>query len=262
MDLGIKNHVALVAASSKGLGKATAFCLAKEGAKVMITSRNQEQLAETAKEIRAETGAEVDYYPADLTKAEQIARLIDETVKRFGTIHILINNAGGPPPGDFDQFQDEDWQAAFELNLLSTIRLIRHTLPYMRKQKYGRIVNFTSSSIKEPIPGLILSNTIRTAVVGLAKSLAAELAPDQILINTIAPGRIATDRLASLDQNKAQQLQISVEEVQKQFFAKIPLGRYGEPAEFAKVATFLASQANSYLTGQSILVDGGMVRSI
>ncbi|SFJ13770.1 SDR family oxidoreductase [Thermoflavimicrobium dichotomicum] len=262
MDLGLNSQVALVTASSKGLGKATAFELAKEGAKVMISSRNQEDLEKTANEIKEQTGAEVAFCVADLTKSEDIDNLIQETANRFGTIHILVNNAGGPPPGNFDQFQDQDWQYAFELNLLSVIRLIRGVLPFMRQQQYGRIVNFTSSSIKEPIQGLILSNTFRTAVVGLTKSLSVELAGDQILINTVAPGRIATDRLASLDQTKAKQLGISVEEVQQQFFAQIPLGRYGEPSEFAKVATFLASKANSYITGQALLVDGGMVKAI
>ncbi|RAL21371.1 SDR family oxidoreductase [Thermoflavimicrobium daqui] len=262
MDLGLKDQVALVTASSKGLGKATALELAKEGAKVMISSRNQDELEKTAKEIHEKTGSEVAYCVADLTKPEEIDHLITKTFQHFKSIHILVNNAGGPPPGNFDQFEDTDWQSAFELNLLSVIRLIRGTIPIMRQQKYGRIVNFTSSSIKEPIQGLILSNTFRTAIVGLAKSLSVELATDSILINTLAPGRISTDRLNTLDQNRAQQLGVPIDEVRNQFFSQIPLGRYGKPEEFAKAATFLLSRANSYITGQALLVDGGMVKSI
>ncbi len=180
----------------------------------------------------------------------------------FMRLDVLITNAGGPPAGNFDKFSDEDWQGAFELNLLSVVRLIRAALPHMREKGYGRIVNFTSSSIKQPLDNLILSNVFRTGVLGLSKSLSAELAPDGILINTLGPGRIATDRLASLDETRAENQGVPVEEVRRQSEASIPLGRYGQPDEFARVATFLASEANTYVTGQALLADGGMVRAL
>lgn len=262
MDLGLAGRVALVAASSKGLGRATAAQLAMEGAKVMISGRNEGELQATASEIEGKTGAEVAYAVADVTRGEEVQNLVDRTVERFGGLDVLITNAGGPPAGNFDKFEDADWQGAFELNLLSVVRLVRAGLPHMREKGYGRIVNFTSSSIKQPLDNLILSNVFRTAVLGLSKSLSAELAPDGILINTLGPGRIATDRLASLDESRAEKGGISVEEVRERSEAQIPLGRYGEPEEFARVATFLASEANTYVTGQALLVDGGMVRAL
>ncbi|MCF6092662.1 SDR family oxidoreductase [Microaerobacter geothermalis] len=262
MDLKLKGQVAIVTASSKGLGKATALQLALEGAKVAISSRNQEELERTAKEIREASGQPVLIVPSDVTKAEDIENLVNRTVEEFGGVDILINNAGGPPAGTFDDFSDADWIRAFELNLLSFIRTIRAVLPHMRKKQYGRIVNFASSSFKQPIDGLILSNTFRTGIIGLSKTLASELAKDGILINTIGPGRVATDRLIQLDQIRGDKLGISREEVRKQMETQIPLGRYGEPEEFAKAVVFFASGANTYITGQALLVDGGMVKAI
>lgn len=262
MDLGLKGKSVIVTASSKGLGKATALRFAAEGARVMISSRNQQALLTTAAEIKEATRNEVAYLVADVTKAEDIRNLVKETVARYGTVHVLVNNTGGPPAGNFDAVNDDTWQKAFELVLLSMIRCIREVLPHMRKQKFGRIVNFASSSIKQPLDNLILSNTFRTGIIGLAKSLAAELAPDNILINTIGPGRIATDRVAFLDKERARGLEISVEEVKKNTEKLIPMGRYGEPEEFARIAVFLASSANSYVTGQALLVDGGLVRAL
>ena len=262
MDLGLAGRVAIVAASSKGLGKATAAQLAAEGAKVMISGRDEGELKAAASEIGKSTGSEVSYAVADVTRAEDVGSLVDGTVEHFGGLDVLITNAGGPPAGNFDKFEDADWQGAFELNLLSVVRLIRAGLPHMREKGYGRIVNFTSSSIKQPLDNLILSNVFRTAVLGLSKSLSAELAPEGILINTLGPGRIATDRLASLDESRAEKGGISVEEVRRRSEGQIPLGRYGQPEEFARVATFLASEANTYVTGQALLIDGGMVRAL
>ncbi len=262
MDLQLNGRTAIVLASTKGLGKATAVSLAREGTNVTISGRDEAALSVTAREIEEITGRAPLALVVDLTKAADIQRLIDETVKRFGGVDILINNTGGPVAGTFDQMTDEMWQQAFELNLLSFVRSIRAVLPYMRKQKFGRIVNFASSSFKQPIDNLILSNTFRTGVVGLAKTLAAELGPDGILINTVGPGRIATDRVASLDELRARALGVEQDEVKRQMEATIPLGRYGQPDEFARVVTFLASPANSYVTGQSLLIDGGMVRAI
>jgi 3-oxoacyl-[acyl-carrier protein] reductase len=262
MDLELTGRVALVTAASKGLGRATATQLAAEGAKVMISSRGAEQLARTAAEIAEATGAQVEHCPADVSDAGDLARLLRETEQKLGGVDVLVNNAGGPPPGGFDALDDAAWEGAFQLNLMSTVRLIRGVLPHMREQHWGRIVTIASSSIKQPIDNLLLSNTYRVALLGLAKSLAIEFAPDGVLINTVGPGRIATDRVAGLDANRAEKTGMSVEEVRKQSEKAIPLGRYGTAEEFGKVAAFLVSGANTYLTGQHLLVDGGMVKAI
>jgi 3-oxoacyl-[acyl-carrier protein] reductase len=261
MELNLKGKVALVIASSQGLGKAIAEDLAKEGVNVMLTSRNEDKLREVKEEIQAKSEGKVSYFRCDITKPEEIEALIQRTNDELGKIDILVNNAGGPPGGGFEKFSDEDWQKAFELNLLSYVRIIRAALPDLKKDG-GRIINIASSSIKIPIPGLILSNTFRLGIVGLAKSLAEELAPYNILVNTVAPGRISTDRVAYLDQLKADNQGKTREEIEEQSKKGIPLGRYGEPEEFAKVVTFLASGASSFVTGSSLLVDGGMVKSI
>ena len=257
MELGLKNKVALVLASSKGIGRAIATKFALEGAKVMITSRDKEQLQQTADEIKQETNQDVSFYCSDVTNVDSIKELVKETVKKYGTIDILINNSGGPPAGKFEDFEDKDWYYAFELNLLSYIRSIREVLPYMKKQGKGKILNIASSSFKEPIEGLILSNTFRTGVVGLAKSLSSELGRDQILINTLGPGRIETERIASLEQTIAKDKGVNREEIKSEIESSIPVGRYGQPDEFANIAVFLCSDANTYVTGQAFLVDGG-----
>ena len=262
MDLGLKGRVAVVAAASKGLGRATATQLAAEGARVVISSREEETLAKTASEIGEQTGAETEYCVADLTKAGDIGGVISHAVERFGGVDVLVTNSGGPPAGTFDKFGDEDWQYAFDLNLMSMVRLIRAALPHMREKGEGRIVNVASSSFKQPLDNLILSNTFRTAIAGLSKSLSVELAPDGILINTLGPGRIGTDRVRQMDGARAESLGIPVEEVRQRAEAQIPLGRYGTPEEFARVAAFLASPANTYVTGQAFLVDGGMVKAL
>jgi 3-oxoacyl-[acyl-carrier protein] reductase len=262
MDLDLTGKVALVTAASKGLGRATATQLAAEGARVMISSRGEEQLARTAAEIAESTGAQVEHYAADVSDASGLDRLVGETEQRLGGIDVLVNNAGGPRPGGFDALDDAAWQEAFELNLMSTVRLIRGVLPHMRERGWGRIVTIASSSIKQPIENLLLSNTYRVAILGLAKSLAIEFAPDGVLINTVGPGRIATDRVAGMDATRAEKAGISVEEVRRQTEKAIPVGRYGTAEEFGKVAAFLVSGANTYLTGQHFLVDGGMVKAI
>jgi 3-oxoacyl-[acyl-carrier protein] reductase len=262
MDLELTGRVALVTAASKGLGRATATQLAAEGARVMISSRGADQLANTAQEIADATGAQVEHCPADVADAADLDRLLRETQERLGGVDVLVNNAGGPPPGGFDALDDAQWQQAFELNLLSTVRLFRGVLPHMREQRWGRIVTVASSSIKQPIDNLMLSNTLRVGLLGLAKSVALEVAPDGVLVNTIGPGRIATDRVASLDTAAAERTGRSVEDVRAASEAAIPIGRYGTAEEFAKVAAFLVSGANTYVTGQNFLVDGGMVRAI
>lgn len=263
MDLQLKGKSVVVLASSKGLGKAISTEFAKEGAHVLISSRSQEELEKTKAEIKEVSGNQkIEYQVCDVTKKDDIEQLIQKAIEWNGTVDVLINNAGGPPAGTFDQFSDEDWQKAFELNLLSFTRTIREVLPSMKQQQQGRIINIASSSIKQTLDNLILSNTFRAGVVGLAKSLSQELASDNILINTVGPGRIATDRVAALDEKRADKLGTSVEELKKKTEQSIPMGRYGEPEEFAKSIVFLASGANTYLTGQSLVIDGGLVKAL
>jgi len=260
MDLHLTNKVALVVASSKGLGKTIASQLAQEGCDVMLTSRDMETLETTCKELQKLAKGRVECHPCDITSAADINVLVQATRERLGPVDILINNSGGPPGGGFDQHDDDTWQAAFELNLLSYVRMIRAVLPDLKKQG-GRIINVTSSSIKQPIPGLILSNVYRMGLLGLGKSLAEELAPFNILVNTVGPGRIATDRTAYLDQLKADKRGLSREEIEHESLQNIPLKRYGDPDEFARVVAFLASDASSYVTGSSLMIDGGMVKA-
>ncbi|TDF98561.1 SDR family oxidoreductase [Paenibacillus piri] len=261
MDLNLQGKNALVVASSQGLGKAIAAELVKEGANVMLSGRDADKLLAVKEELERTGPGKAAYHVTDITDAEQIRQLVQAARAAFGSLDIVVNNAGGPPAGNFEQFSDEDWQKAFELNLLSYIRVIREALPDL-KEKGGRIVNLASSSIKIPIPGLILSNTFRTGIVGLTKTLAEELAPYNILVNTVAPGRIATDRVAYLDEVKAKKTGQTREQVEEQSRKQIPLGRYGTAEEFAKVVTFLVSDVSSYVTGSSIVIDGGMIKSI
>lgn len=254
-------HV-FVAAGSKGLGKATALAFAREGAKVTIASRNIGQLQQAKEEIRLSTGQDVHIIQMDVLQSDSIESAISESAALQGGIDVLITNSGGPPAGNFEDMDDVAWQNGFELNLLSNIRLIRAALPYLKEAGEGRIVNIASTSIKQPIPGLILSNVFRTGVNALAKTLSVELAPHHILINTVAPGRIITDRIMELDQQRAAERKIALEQLQAQASDQIPLGRMGQPDEFANVVLFYGSFANTYVTGQSILVDGGSVRSL
>lgn len=261
MDLKLKGKTALVVASSQGLGKAIAAELAKEGANVMLTSRSEEKLKATKEEIGKTASGKVAYATADITNPDDIRRLVQETRDTLGPISVLVNNTGGPPAGTFETFSDEDWQKAFELTLLSYIRLIREVLPDMKEQG-GRILNNASASVKQPLDNLILSNVFRMGIAGLSKSLSQELAADNILVNTIGAGRISTDRIVSLDQTRAEKQGISEEEERHASESSIPMQRYGEPEEFAKVAAFLVSGANTYMTGQTLLVDGGLVKAL
>lgn len=260
MDLQLTGRVALVVASSRGLGKAIAGQLSQEGCDVMLTGRDVEQLERTRLELQEVATGRVDCHPCDITWPDDIEELVCLTHKRLGAIDILINNAGGPPGGGFDQLDDSAWQAAFELNLLSCVRMIRAALPDL-KSTGGRIINVTSSSVKQPIPGLLLSNVFRMGLLSLGKSLADELAPYGILVNTVAPGRVATDRTVYLDQLKADRAGVPMEQIAEEARGRIPLKRYGDPQEFARVVAFLASGVNTYMTGSVVMVDGGMVRS-
>lgn len=261
MDLQLTDKPVIVCASSAGLGKATALEFAREGARVMLCSRREAELKKAAADIKAATGREPAYTVVDVTKPADITRLVDATVSAFGGVFALVNNSGGPPAGTFDAFDDAAWQAAFELNLLAYVRTIRACLPHMRKAGGGRIVNFTSSSVKSPLDNLILSNTFRTGVLGLSKTLSSELGKDRVLINVLGPGRIQTERIEQLDSLRATKTGVSVDQIRTDTFKTIPLGRYGTPDEYAKIAVFLGSPANTYITGQTLLVDGGMIKA-
>lgn len=262
MDLRLLEKTVLITAGSKGLGKACAIEYAREGANVVITSRNERNLALAKDDIKQASGREPITIVADANDKVQLAAAVKETVDRTGRLDVLLTNAGGPPGGGFEHFGDEAWEAAFQQNLMSVVRLIREALPHMRKAGGGRILNLTSVSIKEPIADLLLSNVFRAGVYALTKSLSVELAKDGILVNTIGPGRIETGRIVELDRQRAQKLGITEEQVREQFIGQIPLGRYGTPEEFARTAVFLGSFANTYVTGQAVFVDGGMIRSL
>src|SRR5574337_387206 len=262
MDLGLKRKVAIVAASSKGMGKATAMGLAAEGARVTMLARNGTALMQAAEEIRQKYQADVLAIPADVTRHDDIKRVVQETVARWDTVNILVNNAGGPPAGAFDDMAGARWQAAFELNLLSTIRFVRAVLPHMRRAGGGAIINLQSTSVKVPIDNLILSNAIRPGVIGLAKSLSVELAKDNIRVNNVLPGAIMTDRLRQVMTARAQAAGKTFEEIQRSREAEIPLGWIGDPEDVANTIVFLASNRARYVTGVTVQVDGGLIRSL
>jgi len=262
MDLGLKGKVALVAGASQGIGRAAAMGFAREGAKVSICARGEAQLNETAETIRRETGGEVLPVVADMTKAEDIQWFVAKTVEKFGRLDIAVTNAGGPPPGEFMKFTDADWENAFRLNFLSAVRLTREAVPHMRKVGGGRVINISSYAVKEPIAGLVLSNGIRSGAIGLAKTLSRELAKDNILVNNVCPGRIATDRARKLNQARAERMKRTVEEIDKEMAGEIPLGRYGTADETGDLIVFLGSERASYITGATIQIDGGLVRGL
>lgn len=262
MDLKITAKKALITGASQGLGFAIAKELYREGASVTIVSRSAKHLEEAKQALWQEGQGEVITIPADLSKKEEIERMLKEVEERFGSVDILLANAGGPPVGTFAELSDQDFYQAFETNFMSTVRLIRGLLPGMKEKGAGRIGIITSTSVKEPIQGLLLSNAIRAGVTGFARTLANEVANAGILINCFAPGRFGTDRVRYLDQKKAEGEGITEDEVRAQFAKTIPIGRYGDPEELAKAATFMLSFANTYLTGQTIVVDGGKVGAL
>lgn len=260
MDLGLKNKVALVAASSKGLGYGTARALAHEGARVSMCSRTALDITAAATKLAQENNTETLGIVCDMTKADSIQAWVDQTVAHWGKIDAVLINAGGPPGGLLKNFTDEQWQAAFELTLMSAVRTVRSVLPHMNPG--GAILTVTSSSIKEPIERLGLSTVMRSGVAGLVKTLADELASDGIRLNNLIPGRIATDRVAQLDEATAKRLGISFDEARAQSVARIPLRRLGTIDDFGTAAAFLLSPAASYITGATLRVDGGQMRSI
>lgn len=262
MDLELHGKVAVVAAASGGLGKAVAERFAREGAAVAICSRNRGAIDAAAEEIRQGAGGRVLPVQADVAKADEVSAFVQAAVEEFGRIDTLVCNAGGPPAGSFTDLGDDAWEQAVQLTMMSAVRLIRASLPSLKASGNGRIVSMASSSIKQPIPGLILSNTLRLGLQGLVKTLSEELAPDGILVNTVAPGRFDTDRVRGLDAGRASKAGITIEEQRQRTQREIALGRYGQAEEFARYVAFLGSPANTYVTGQALLVDGGLTRAL
>ncbi len=262
MNLGLQNKIALVAASSRGLGKAAALALAQEGCDVIITARGQEALDRTADEIRAATGRQVLAIPADVSVVADIDRLVEAALSAFERVDILVNNAGGPRPGVFTDMEDEDWLAAIDLNLMSTIRLTERLLPGMRQRGWGRIINITSVSVKQPLPNLILSNTARAGVAAMAKTLAGQVAAEGITVNNVCPGYMLTDRVRGIAETRAEDEDRSAQAIIEEMAQSIPARRVGQPEELAALIAFLASQRAAYITGTTIQCDGGMVKSL
>ena len=262
MDLGLKGKVALVAGGSMGLGRAVALELAREGAKVAIGALDDPHLNEAANLIRRETGGEVLAIPVDVSDAEQAKAVVRRAIDHFGTLDILVNNAGGPPSADFIDIDETLWEKGFRLNLLSTIMMTREAVPVMKAKGWGRIINMTSISVKQPIDGLILSNTIRSGVIGLAKTLSNELAPFNVTVNNVCPGFTMTDRVRNLSKVMAEKEGTTPEVIVGRWEASIPMKRLGTPEEFAALVAFLASERSGYITGAAIQIDGGWYKGV
>jgi 3-oxoacyl-[acyl-carrier protein] reductase len=257
LDLGLDGKVALVGGASRGIGRAVALGLAREGCRVAICARDRPRLDATAAELRAATGVDVLAVPCDMASGADIRRFVSETAAHFGRLDIVVNNAGGPPPGAFENLDDETWQKALEQNFYSVVRTVREALPHLRAAGAGRIINITSVAVKEPIPGLILSNAARLAVVGLAKTLSRELGPDGISVNNVCPGLTLTDRMRELYGGRAQAEGRSLEDVLAEEAQRIPVRRLGEAGDVAALVVFLASDQARQITGTTIQVDGG-----
>lgn len=262
MDLGLKNKVALVAGGSTGLGLAVAKRLSREGAHVAICALDDPYLPKAKEEIIKESGGQVIAIAADVADAEQARKFVRSSIDHYGTLDILVNNAGGPPSKEFFDIDDKLWELGFHLNLLSTIVMTREAVPIMKAKRWGRIVNMTSISVKQPIDGLILSNTIRAGVIGFAKSLSNELARFNVTVNNVCPGYTMTDRVRNVSEAVAAREGTIPEAIVKRWESEIPMGRLGTPDEFAGLVAFLASEIAGYITGAAIQIDGGWYKGV
>lgn len=262
MDLGLKGKVAFVAAASKGLGRAVAQELAHEGASLILCARTAETLNRVAKQIAETSNVSVLPVVADVSNAEDVMRAVQAGIKKFGRVDILVTNAGGPPAGGFEDISSEMWDAATRLTLNSVLELTRAVLPGMKERQWGRILNITSITVKQPVDNLMLSNSLRAAVTGFARTLANEVATDGITVNNILPGYTRTERMDELARAASEREGISAAEARAKWQNEIPMKRLGEPREFAALAAFLVSERASYITGTSIAVDGGWIRSL
>jgi 3-oxoacyl-[acyl-carrier protein] reductase len=262
MDLGIQNKVALVAASSSGLGKAVALQLSREGAKLAICARNEIKISKARDHITDETGGIVQAYTADVTQKDQVKQMVADIISTLGSIDILVCNAGGPPPGFVDDFSPDDYRNAVDLNLMSTISLCYEALPHMKKNRWGRIICITSVSAKQPVPNLILSNTARAGVLGFAKSLSEQVATYGIVVNSVCPGYTKTERVEELARSYADSGKGTQEDFYRTIEASIPMNRLGTTEEFAHTVAFLASEGAGYITGVALQIDGGYVKGL
>lgn len=261
MDLGLTGRVVLVTAASQGIGRAAAEAFAREGARLAICARDEPALRALALTLAEETGAQVEALRGDLTVPADIRSVVQGAVDRFGTVDVLVNNAGGPRPGRSGEVDDDDWQRAFELTLMSAVRTTRAVLPYMRRQRWGRVINVSSYSVKQPIPDIMLSNSLRLGVAGWAKTLAAEVAADNVLVNTVCPGWTRTGRVSRMLESRSGGTAAGRDAAEAAIVEDIPLRRLASPAEIADVIVFLGSERASYVTGTLLPVDGGIVRS-
>ena len=262
MDLELRDKVAIVGGASKGLGRACAEVLAQEGAQVAMCSRSKDDLEQAAAKIRAATGRDVLAFAGDLDRAETIRDLVAATVARFGRLDVLVNNSGGPPLAQAQSATEAQWATALDRSLLFFARMCREALPHLKRQRAGRIINILASTVYQPIPNLVLSGVTRMGVVAFAKTLADEVGRDGVLVNNVCPGSIMSERMLSNVTARAKQLGITLERALAQRAAETAVGRLGEPRERAYLVAFLASGKSSYMTGTTILVDGGLVRSV
>ena len=258
MDLGIEGRVALLTGASRGIGYACALALAAEGARVAICARGRAAIEAAARDIAAETGGEATAFVADVARSQDVDRLLSEVAEAVGGVDILLANNGGPPRGGFDALNDDHWQEGFDVTMMSTVRLIRGVLPGMRERQWGRVLSVVSSSVRQPVDQLELSNALRPGIVGLFKSLAVTMGKDNVLFNCVAPGRIMTERFLAGSKNAG----MTEEAYAAKHQATVPLGRIGRPDEIADVVAFLASERASYINGATVIVDGGMIRSL
>ena len=262
MDLGLKGRGIIVAASSQGIGRAAAEAFAREGAQVAMCARTEKPLVQAAEEIRRATGAEVMAEALDVTDSTGVQRFVEQVSKRFGRVDVCVTNAGGPPAKNFLSISPDEWRKAVDLNFMSVVHLAKAAIPHMQRHRWGRIITITSVTVKQPVAELIMSNAVRAAVVGLVKSLSNEFGKDGILVNNVAPGYTATERLQELAGVRALAAGTTPEQIYAEWGAEIPLRRLGDPREIADVIVWLASERAAYVTGQTILADGGIYRGL